>query len=130
MESRHVSIEIDRPEAEVYAYVSNPANLPHWAAGLTGSIEQVDGEWVANSPLGSITVEFAPQNGFGVLDHVVTTQDGQSFYNPVRVIGFEQRSEVVFTVRRFEGLSDEQYEADVAAVAKDLATLKKLLETA
>jgi len=133
MESRHVSIEIDRPEAEVYAFAANPANLPLWAAGLTGSIERVDDEWVAESPLGPITVEFAAHNDFGILDHVVTTADGRRFHNPLRVIGFGSdggggRSELVFTVRRLEGMTDEQFEADVAAVAADLATLKRLLE--
>jgi len=39
-ESQHISTYIERPAAEVYAYVVNPVNLPTWAAGLSGSIEE------------------------------------------------------------------------------------------
>ncbi|WP_341855056.1 SRPBCC family protein [Brachybacterium sp. GPGPB12] len=35
--SRHLSIVIDRPWRRVYEYVSDPRNLPRWAAGLAGS---------------------------------------------------------------------------------------------
>ncbi len=127
-DTRHLSIEIDRPEAEVYAFVSDPANLPRWAAGLSGSIERVDGRWLADSPMGRVEVEFAPPNEFGVLDHVVTLPDGQRVLNPLRVLGFRGRSEVVFTLRRAEGMTDSEFEADAAAVAADLATLKSILE--
>jgi uncharacterized membrane protein len=55
-EGRHLSISIDRPASEVYDFVSNPANLPEWAAGLLSSIEEVDGQWVADSSMGRIVV--------------------------------------------------------------------------
>jgi uncharacterized protein YndB with AHSA1/START domain len=45
--SVHLGIWIDRPAAEVYDYVSQPANLPTWAAGLGSAIEQVEGRWRA-----------------------------------------------------------------------------------
>ena len=70
--SRHIVETIDRSAADVYAFVSDPRNLPAWAAGLSTEIELVDGEWVAESGLGRITVEFAETNPFGVLDHTVT----------------------------------------------------------
>ena len=38
-ESWHISERIDRPADEVYAYASNPANLPRWAPGLGNSVE-------------------------------------------------------------------------------------------
>ena len=69
--SLHISETIDRPLAEVYAYASDPAHLPEWAAGLSGSIELIDGQWVADSPLGRIVITMAPANDYGVLDHHV-----------------------------------------------------------
>lgn len=51
--SRHVSVWIDADAATVYGYVSNPVNLPQWAAGLAdGAPRQVDGRWVVTSPMG------------------------------------------------------------------------------
>ncbi|HEY6596733.1 MAG TPA: SRPBCC family protein [Asanoa sp.] len=126
--ARHVSVAIDRSPADVYAFAADPANLPRWAAGLTGSIAQVDGRWVAESPMGRIVVRFADPNPYGVLDHDVTTPSGETFHNPLRVLANGDGSEVVFTVYRWPATTDEAHEADAAAVAADLATLKSLLE--
>ncbi|MBB4986496.1 MULTISPECIES: SRPBCC family protein [Streptomyces] len=130
-ESRHVSISIDRSVADVYAYASDPVNLPAWAHGLGKTIEKVGDEWVADSsPLGRVTVRFVPRNDLGVLDHDVTLPSGQTFHNPVRVIATETGSEVVFTLLRRPEMSDAEFERDADTVAADLARLKGLLESA
>lgn len=125
---RHVSIRITRAAGQVYAYASDPAHLPEWAAGLSGSIEYTGGRWAAQSPMGPIVVEFVPSNEFGVADHYVTTESGQRFYNPMRVIPDGQECDVVFTVRQAAGMSDQQFSRDAETVAADLAALKRLLE--
>ena len=127
-ESRHIGIAIDRPAGEVYAYAGNPANLPEWAAGLGGSVEHVDGQWVAESPMGRVAVGFAPDNQFGVLDHRVTLPSGLVVDNPMRVIADGAGCEVLFTVRRQPGMTDEEFERDADAVRADLGTLKRVLE--
>jgi Polyketide cyclase / dehydrase and lipid transport len=126
--SRHLSTHIDRPAQDVYAYASNPANVPEWAAGLGGSIEQVDGGWVAESPMGRVVVTFAESNEYGVLDHDVTLPSGETVYNPMRVIPDGDGSEVVFTIRRRPGMTDDDFDRDASAVQADLLTLKNLLE--
>lgn len=126
--SRHLSTHIDRTAQEVYKYASNPANAPEWAAGLAGSIEQVDGDWVADSPMGRIVVKFAESNEYGVLDHTVTLPSGESVYNPMRVIPDGDGCEVVFTVRRRPDMTDDDFARDANAVRADLVTLKNLLE--
>jgi uncharacterized protein YndB with AHSA1/START domain len=128
-QSRHLGVFIDRSAAEVYDFVSQPANLPRWAAGLGSSIEFVEGRWVAQSPLGPVVVELAEPNRYGIVDHQVTLADGRSFYNPMRVIAAGERCELVFTLRRQPGMSDADFERDAAAVTADLATVKRLLET-
>jgi hypothetical protein len=128
-ESQHLSTYIERPAAEVYAYIRNPVNLPDWAAGLSSSIEQREGRWFAESPMGQIEVAFVPQNPYFVLDHDVTLSDGTTFNNPMRVIAYDTGCEVVFTLRRQPGRSEDDHEADAAAIRRDLATLKQLLES-
>ena len=60
LESTHVATAIDRPAQEVYAFVSDPLNLPAWAAGLAQQrVAQVGGEWIAESPMGRVKVAFA-----------------------------------------------------------------------
>jgi hypothetical protein len=126
--SRHVSTQIDRSAQDVYDYASDPANVPEWAAGLAGSIEQVDGDWIADSPMGRIVVKFAESNEYGVLDHDVTLPSGEIVHNPMRVIADGDGCEVVFTVRRRPDMTEDDFDRDANAVQADLHTLKKLLE--
>jgi hypothetical protein len=129
-ESRHISTHIDRLAGEVYDYASNPSHLPEWAAGLGSSVESRDGQWIAELPMGRVVVAFAPRNEFGVLDHDVTLPSGEIVHNPMRVIVDGSGCEVVFTLRRRPGMSDEDFERDADAVSADLITLKRVLERA
>jgi hypothetical protein len=130
--SRHVSVWIEAAPEVVYEFASDPHEWRQWAAGLAeGGLRQTADGWVADSPMGPVTVEFAPPNEFGVLDHVVRLPSGEAVYNPLRVIPGEVRAarcEVLFTVRHRAGMTDAQFDADAAAVAADLDTLRRLPE--
>ena len=127
-DSRHISTHIDRLAQEVYDYAANPSNLPEWAPGLGSSVELVDGQWIVESPMGRVVVAFAARNGFGVLDHDVTLPSGETFYNPMRVTVDGTGCEVVFTLRRQPGTSDEDFKRDADAVFADLIALKRVME--
>ncbi|HJQ02731.1 MAG TPA: SRPBCC family protein [Jatrophihabitans sp.] len=128
-ESRHLSVPIRRPAEQVYRYLTDPANLPAWAAGLSGSIERIGDDWFADSPTGRVLVRFVPLNEFRVADHDVTLPSGATVRNPMRVLPDGDGCEVVFTVRRQPNQSETEFEADCDVVAADLATLKQLLES-
>ncbi|WP_059019761.1 SRPBCC family protein [Mycobacterium sp. M26] len=129
-ESRHISAWINRSAADVYRFASDPSHLPQWAAGLAqGELTKVGDTWVAQSPMGEVTVEFTPANDLGVLDHVVTLPSGEPVFNPLRVVpAGADWCEVVFTLRRRPGMSDDDFIKDAAAVTADLASLKRILE--
>lgn len=110
--SLHLGIHVSRSADEVYAYVADRAHLPRWAAGVDAASE----------------VRFVAANEHLVLDHDVTLPDGSVTRNPMRVLPEGDGCEVVFTLRRAPGTSDEAYDADAAAVRADLATLQQLLE--
>jgi hypothetical protein len=114
--------------AEVYAFASDPANLPRWATGLGSSVVREKQDWFVETPEGRARVTFAPQNAFGVLDHEVVTPSGDTVYVPLRAIADGDACEVVFTVRRAAGMTDAEFERDLALVTADLARLKKVLE--
>jgi hypothetical protein len=81
--------------------------------------------------MGRVRIAFAPRNDLGVLDHTVTLPSGEAVLNPMRVVPVDgETCEVVFTVRQRAGMSDDDLERDTAAVARDLATLKELVERA
>jgi hypothetical protein len=127
-ESRQISEWIDRRAADVYEYASDPANLPQWAPGLGSSVENVDGQWFVETPSGRAGFAFVERNKFGVLDHEVTLPSGQVVYNPMRVIPGDDGCEVVFSLRRLPGMSDEDFARDAGLVQADLTRLKQVLE--
>jgi hypothetical protein len=127
-EVRHVSVSIDRPPQEVYAYASKPENLPRWASGLAGAIRNVNGEWIADAPTGKVKVRFAERNELGVLDHDVILESGASVHVPLRVIPNGSGSEVILTLVRQQDVSEERFSEDARWVEKDLNSLKGLLE--
>ena len=126
--SRHISVSIKQSADQVYEFASNPENLPKWASGLSGSIKNVNGDWVAESPMDKVKIEFAVQNIFGVLDHDITLSSGEKFYNPMRVFPNNDGSELIFTLYLRPGMTDQVFAEDAATVAKDLQKLKTLLE--
>ncbi|MFI1988784.1 SRPBCC family protein [Actinoplanes sp. NPDC020271] len=130
-ESRHVTEHIDRPARVVYEYAADPANLAHWAPGLGGSVRQEEGRWFVDVPGGGGTAEvvFTGRNDLGVLDHEVHLPGGRIVHIPFRVVADGENAEVVFTVRRAPGMTDDEFDRDAAAVATDLAALKRILES-
>jgi hypothetical protein len=128
-DSRHISEWIDRAADEVYKYASDPANLPQWARGLGSSVEKVDDRWFVETPEGRVGFAIAERNAYGVLDHNVTLPSGEVVYNPMRVIADARGCEVVFTLRRSPGMSEEDFRRDADAVAADLTRLKQVLES-
>lgn len=128
-EVRHISVSIKRSPSDVYTFACNPENLPKWAAGLSDSITNVNGDWIASSPMGTVQVRFAEHNSFGVLDHDVIVESGARFYNPMRVVPNDDGSELTFTLFRQPGVSNEKFAEDAAWIERDLKKLKSILET-
>ena len=127
-ESRILSIVIVCPPRKVYEFVSNPENLPRWAAGLCKSVRKSDADWIAETPQGVIKIRFAEKNDFGVLDHYVKLESGIEVYVPMRVVPNGSGSEVIFTLFRTPDMSDKQFAEDAGMVERDLKTLKSVLE--
>lgn len=128
LEARHVSVSIARSPDDVYRFASNPENLSHWASGLGRARRGAGGEWTVEGPLGEVKVRFADRNALGVLDHDVTLPSGVTVHNAFRVIPNGDGSELVFTVFRLPGQSEQEFEADARTVEKDLRVLKQILE--
>jgi hypothetical protein len=103
---------IERDPLEVYNFVCEPKNLPRWASGLGAAVK----------------VRFVERNKYGVLDHYVSTGAGQEVYVPMRVFPNDEGAEVLLTVFRQPGKSDEQFGEDTQWVRRDLEALKELLE--
>lgn len=129
--ARTLGVSIAVPAADAYAFMADPRRLPEWATGLgTTPTPLPDGAWRVETPAGPMRVVFAPANGFGVVDHVVTPLTGGDPVAdvPLRVVPNGTGSEVTLTVFQQPGMSDAQYDADTALVQADLERLKHALE--
>lgn len=128
VESRTLSVRINQPFSRVYEFLVNPAHWNQWAFGLGKSLRQSNGEWIADSDGGIARVRFTPRNDFGVLDHTVIRPSGARIYVPMRLIASGNGCELVFSLFREPGMTDERFNSDASFVQNDLNGLKKLLE--
>jgi hypothetical protein len=127
--SRTITVSIESDWRLVYDFTSIPQNFSRWAAGLGTRFEKSGDDWTAEDPNGRvIRIHFSPRNEFGVLDHTVAFEDGRIANNAMRVVPNGAGAEVMFTLLRLPGVTDEQFAADAAAVERDLKSLKTTLE--
>lgn len=129
LESRTLSVSVNRTPDEVYAFVSNPANLPRWAPAFCKSVRQAGADWIVETPDGPVTIRFVAPNEFRVADHYVSPGPGIEFYVPLRVLcNGASGSEVMLTLFRHPNMTAEQLRRDVEMVTRDLNSLKQTLE--
>jgi hypothetical protein len=128
VESRTITVRIDRPFDLVYGFLVDPANWNQWAFGLGKNLRQSSSGWVVDSGGGTANVQFTPRNTFGVIDHTVTRPNGDSVYIPLRLIVNSGGCELLFTLFREPGMSDAQFASDANFVQRDLDRLKGLME--
>jgi hypothetical protein len=128
LESRTISVSINRNWNEVYEAVWRPEDFPKWASGLSKStLTRDDDAWKAEGPEGQVRIAFTDHNAYGVMDHSVTLGDGTVIYVPLRVIRNGDGAEVLLTLFRQPGMSDAKLAADAEWVTRDLLSLKALV---
>lgn len=128
LETRIVSVSIERPQQVVYDFVVDPENLPLWAPGFARAVTKNAQGWLVVTAHGPVKIAFAERNEFGVADHYVTAASGEIFSNRMRVIPNGDGAEVTFTLFRSLDTSAEQFAEDARLVQDDLHTLKLILE--
>jgi len=102
---KNINVSINKPAKDVYQFASNPENFPKWVQ-FVKSITRQNDSWTAQTDLGTIRMKFAPQNEFGIIDHHVTLANGDTIYNPMRVIPNNKGCEFIFTLFWLPGRSE------------------------
>ena len=72
-------------------------------------------------------IRFTERNAFGVMDHRVDLGTGPEIHVPMRVVPDGGGAEVLVTLFRRPGMSDEAFAADAAWMQRDLLALRALL---
>lgn len=126
--SKTFSVPIRCGADKVYAFVSDLKNMPVWATSFAKSITQSGGRWTLQTEQGPLEIKMAPRNSFGILDHSLFLPDGTEINVPMRVVKNGSSSEFIFTLFQMPGMSEERFRQDQELVARDLDTLKGLME--
>ncbi len=130
LEARTISISIARPWDQVYEAIWRPESFPRWASGLSRAGLRREGDaWATEGPEGPVRIRFTGHNPFGVMDHQVELGDGQVVQVPMRVIANAEGAEVLITLFRQPGMTDEKFQADAAWIRRDLEALRAWLES-
>lgn len=129
LSARTFSVSIDCEWRALYEQIWHPQYFPKWASGLAQSeLRPSENGWLAEGPEGAISIRFTPHNPYGVMDHIVQTDDGNEISVPLRVIQNGNGAEVMLTLFRQRGMDDERFSADAKWVVRDLKALKALVE--
>lgn len=125
-----LSVSIDCPPQAVAAFVTDPRNLPQWAAGLCKSVRRDGDKWKVDTGEGEVGLQFTGPAEHGILDHLVTVAPDLQVFVPMRVVPNEAGSEVLFTLFCLPAMTEQRLQQDMAMVRADLRRLKQVMETA
>jgi uncharacterized protein YndB with AHSA1/START domain len=125
-----ITVAIERPFAEVYAFLADPMNFAKWAVNPGSIMTPIGGgDWLVDRPRGQSGIRFAPRNNFGVLDYeVFPVTGGNGPVTPVRLVPNGDGCELVLIWLQRDGVSEEKFRSDAEWVQSDIQRLKTLLE--
>ncbi|HEY0222753.1 MAG TPA: hypothetical protein VGC17_08205 [Lactovum miscens] len=115
-----INVEINQSFVKTYEYLQNPLNLSNWVS-FFHKISQDENGLNAETSLGLCDLAFVAPNDYGVIDYVVRDERGQEYYNPMRVLQYDEKTLLTFTT-----WSDES--DTLERIKSDLAKLKGILE--
>lgn len=129
-----VSVTIDAAPAQVSADLMEAESHPEWGTEFfSGGAEDLgDGSWRVNIPMmgGEARMRIDGDEALGVID-MYLAPEGVPFGAPlpVRVVPNGDGADVLFTLTRFPQQTDEEWEAGVASMGRELINLKERHET-
>jgi len=87
-----------------------------------------DGWWTFSGPHGLSKLKFHENKKFGILDHQYV--DEESSWNvPMRVVSNGDFSEVVITLNKPDGITDQQFDQRMHELGEMVTVMKNILES-
>lgn len=128
--SRTFSLAINRPWAELYAFLAEPRTITQWTQGVIAEPLQrvADYEWQVRFQGQPVTIIFTPPNHYGVLDLELRWAGRSPRYLRIRLFANEEGSELCCTILQRPGESDEQFASECEWLRTDLQVLKAYAE--
>ena len=130
LKARTLTVLINRPINDVYAFLINPANLAHWTMIGPGKAQPAEGPlaWTFEGSDGVVLVRFSPPNPYHLLDYSLQTGVHVWQSSSVRLIRNGNGCVLTHTSVQQPLVSDAAFESEAEWLQADLLVLKTLME--
>jgi hypothetical protein len=124
-------VQIERPAAEAFAFVAEPANMPKWAIHNVRSIRPLgNGRWEMDTPRGkgSLVPHYEKTNC--ILDHEFIDAGEGRWSVPARVVPAGPAASVyMITLIKPDRLPEDAFTQGMKLMDEELAALKACVES-
>jgi hypothetical protein len=131
MRTHTTSIEIEAPPTDAFAFVADGKKLPLWAIGFAKAIEPDGERWIvtlASDQRLPLRIDSDPATG--VVDFVLLPSPDVEAPAHTRVMPHATGTLYAFSMHQTPDLPDDVFDAQAAALERELTVLKAHLETA
>lgn len=128
--SATLSVTIDCPAPDVYAFLADAANWPRWAFINVLAIEPSGepGWWKTTSAGEAGEIRIYCDAASGILDHDYRDALGGIWRMPARVVANGRGADFLMTFTQPAGLAGAVWENQLAEVQSELDNLRQVLE--
>jgi hypothetical protein len=124
------SVQIERPVADAYTFLADPATMPKWAIHNVRSIKPVgNGRWEMDTPRGKGFLIPHYQKPNGILDHDFIDA-GEGFWSvTARAVPIADSTSVyMITLTKPDAMPMEAFEGGMKLMDEELTALKACVE--
>ena len=119
---------LDVPHSQAFRFFADVENLPVWATEFCQSLDKVDGRYYVESPEGRLLFEIEADEATGVVDMSSGPDEDHLMRFPCRVVALPgERSAFFFSLLQAPGVDDEQFEAQLGGLRRELAAVPELV---
>ncbi len=120
--SRTITFTVNRKTAEAFDAILNiPPKL------MPDATKHDDGWWSFTSPWGPAKLKFHENRQLGILDHQFVDNDAK-WDVPMRVVSKGNDSEVITTIIKPDGMSDQTFNERMIEIEKIFLSMKQIIE--
>jgi len=120
--SRTITFTVNRKTAEAFDAILNiPPKL------MPDATKHDDGWWSFTSPWGPAKLKFHENRQLGILDHQFVDNDAL-WDVPMRVVSKGNDSEVITTINKPDGMSDQTFNERMIEIEKIFLSMKEIIE--
>jgi hypothetical protein len=126
MEHRTVTVLLDAPKEDVFAYLADVENLPKWATEFARELRYDDGKAKVVNGLGEFFFELDADPDTGVIDMYAGPAESELAFFPTRVVELpDARSAYTFAMFQAPAMPDELFAAQYESLLRELDNIRR-----